>query len=62
MDGNQSCEDLYVYHTYACGHGDTNEEFSVELYDFSTNLDHTGNPIKKITCFDELLDFLDETN
>lgn len=59
MDVNESVENLYIYHTYACV--DSNDEFSVQLYDFSTHLE-TGKPVKRITCFDELIAFLDETD
>ncbi|QOR68682.1 hypothetical protein IM538_11495 [Cytobacillus suaedae] len=37
-----------------------NDEFALELFDYSSNLECSGEPCKKISTFDELLMMIDE--
>ncbi|MBE4908599.1 hypothetical protein IMZ08_11075 [Bacillus luteolus] len=37
-----------------------NNEFALELFDYSSNLECSGEPCKKISTFDELLLIIDE--
>jgi hypothetical protein len=39
---------------------DHNEEFGLDLFDFSPDLECSGTPCKKISSFDELLKIIDD--
>jgi len=38
----------------------SNEEFSLELFDYKEDFECNGSPCKTISCFEELLSVIDE--
>lgn len=52
----KSTQESYIFQTSV----GSDEEFSLELFEFSPDLQCNGNPCKRITGFDELLGMIDE--
>lgn len=49
----------FIYET-TVSPSQNNEEFALELFDYTSDLECSGEPCKKISSFDELLKMIDE--
>lgn len=49
----------FIFSTFVTDTDSSIEEFNVELFDYSPEMDCTGDPKVVITNFDELIDFFE---